>query len=247
MEILPPKHKLVKFLEHNDFFLWQYYGNEFLSKIQTWIFRSRIRVVIKFLRKAKLNPRMILDVGCGPMFISYALVNNEVSEYIGVDIMSADRLKKYRDAMNNMGVKKLQVIRVDAELLPFRSSIFDFALALDVLEHLSEPRKAAVEIYKVIKDDGMVAVSLPLENLFQRLCRVGFILMRIFGDPILKRAKRISITRTPDYHYVGNVKSYGEMLRMLRELFNPFHIRYTPIGFHKSINVNAVHILKKKS
>ena len=51
-----------------------------------------------------------------------------------------------------------------------------------------------------VKEDGAVAISLPLENLFQRLCRVGFLLTKILGEPILKRAKRIPITRTPDYH-----------------------------------------------
>ena len=246
MRILPPKQELIQLLGSDDFFLWEYYGEGILGKIQAWIFRSRIKVLMGFLRKARLNPGMILDVGCGPMFISYALVGNETSEYIGVDIMRADRLKKYRDAMNNIGVKTLQVVRASAESLPFRNGIFDFALSLDVLEHLSKSREAAMEIYRVLKNDGTIVVSLPLENLFQRLSRMGFILMKIMGDPILKRAKRIPITRTPEYHYVGDVKSYDEMLKMLREFFSSLHTRYTPIGFHKSINVNAVHILQEK-
>ena len=247
MRILPLKQELVQLLGSGDFFLWEYYGKGILGKIQAWIFRSRIKVLMRFLRKARLNPRMILDVGCGPMFISYALVGNATSEYIGVDIMRADRLKKYRDAMNNIGVKTLQVVRASAEQLPFRNGIFDFALSLDVLEHLSKPREAATEIYRVVKDDGMVAVSLPLENLFQRLSRMGFVLMRIMGDPILRRAKRISITRTPEYHYIGDIKSYDEMFKMLRELFSPLHTRYTPVRFHKSFNVNATHILQRSS
>ena len=86
-------------------------------------------MLVRFLRKGRLKPKMILDVGCGPIFISYALVNNEATEYIGVDIMSADRLKKYRDAMNNLSIKSLQVIRASAESLPFRKGIFDFALS----------------------------------------------------------------------------------------------------------------------
>lgn len=245
MRILPPKQKLIQFLGSDDFFLWEYYGGGVLGKIQAWIFRSRIKVLMGFLRKVRLKSRMILDVGCGPMFISYALVGNYAGEYVGVDIMCADRLKKYRDAMRNIGVKRLQVVRAGAESLPFRNGIFDFALSLDVLEHLRKPREAVMEIYRVVKGDGTVAVSLPLENLFQRLSRMGFILMRIMGDPILKRAKCIPITRKPQYHYVGDVKSYDEMLKMLRELFSSLHTRYTPIGFHKSINVNAVHILQR--
>jgi len=247
MGILPPKQKLIKLLGSSDFFLWEYYGEGVLGKIQAWIFRSRIKVLQRLLRKVKLHPRIILDVGCGPMFISYALVNNETSEYIGLDIMNATRLKMYRDSMNSIGVKRLHVVRASAEFLPFRKGIFDLVLALDVLEHLNKPGEAAAEIYRVVKDDGTVAISLPLENLFQRLCRTGFIVMRLSQDPILKKAKRIPITRTPEYHYAGNVKSYDGMLEILRGIFSSSHTKYTPFGFLKSININAVHIFRKRS
>jgi SAM-dependent methyltransferase len=247
MKILPPKNKLVQLLGSNDFFLWEYYGEGILGEIQGWIFRSRIKVLARFLRRLQLKPRMILDVGCGPMFISYALVSNATSEYIGVDIMRADRLKKYRDTMRNISVKTIEAIRASTESLPFQNEIFDFALSCDVLEHLRKPREAAMDIYRVVKDDGMVVISLPLENLFQKACRIGFVLMKIAGDPILKRAKRIPITQTPEYHFVGDVKSYDDMARMLKGIFGSLLTRYTPIGFHKCINVNAVHILQRSS
>ena len=247
MRILPPKQELIQFLGSDDFFLWEYYGEGVLGKIQAWIFRSRIKVLVEFLRQTQLKPRMILDAGCGSMFISYALVSNATSEYIAVDIIHADRMKKYRNAMRNIGIETIEAVRASAESLPFRDEVFDFALSLDVLEHLGKPREATIEIYRVVKDDGMVAVSLPFENLFQKVCRTGFVLTKIMGDPILKRAKRIPTTRTPEYRYAGDVKSYYDMTKMLKELFNPLITRYTPIGFHKSINVNAVHILQRSS
>lgn len=123
---------------------------------------------------------------------------------------------------------------------------FLILLSLDVLEHLSKPRKAVAEIYRVVKDGGAIAISLPLENLFQRLSRIGFVLMKIAGSPILKRAKGVPITKTPEYHYVGDVKSYDDMVNLLKENFNLIFTRYTPIGIHRSININALHILKKK-
>jgi len=86
---------------------------------------------------------------------------------------------------------------------------FSILLSLDVFEHLGKPREAVMEVHRVVEDEGLVAISLPLENLTQRLLRVGFILMRISGNPILKRAKHIPITRTPEYHYAEYVKSYG--------------------------------------
>ncbi|MHA1834020.1 MAG: hypothetical protein ACTSV7_08520 [Candidatus Baldrarchaeia archaeon] len=87
---------------------------------------------------------------------------------------------------------------------------------------------------------------MPLENLLQRLSRMGFVLMRIMGNPILKRTERIPITRTPEYHYAGDVKSYDDMLKMLKELFSSLRMRYTPIGFHSSVNINPVYHSEKQ-
>ena len=243
MRILPLKQELIQFLGSGDFYLWEYYGEGVLGKILAWVFRSRIKVLMRFLRQTHLKPRMILDAGCGPMFTSYSLVTNETGEYIGVDIMPADRLKKYRDAMRKIGVETVEAVRASTESLPFRNGIFDFALSLDVLEHLSKPREGAMEICRVARNGGMVAVSLPLENFFQRLSRIGFILMKIAGKPV---PKRVSITRTPEYHYSGDVKSYNGMVEVLKGIFSSLHTRYTPIGFRRSININAVHIFQKK-
>jgi len=242
-DFLAPKEPLRKMLG-GDFFLWEYYGEGILGRIQDWIFRSRIKVLMKSLRDIRLKPKMILDVGCGPMFISYALIRNETIEYVGVDIMPTDRLKKYRDAMRSFGMETIEVVRASAESLPFRRDVFDFSLSLDVLEHLSKPRKASAEIYRVVRDDGAIAVSLPLENLFQRLSRIGFVLMKIAGNPFLKK-KWVPVTKTPQYHYVGDVESYDDMVNLLKENFNLILTKYTPLGIHRSININAVHILKK--
>ncbi|MGQ9461415.1 MAG: class I SAM-dependent methyltransferase, partial [Candidatus Bathyarchaeaceae archaeon] len=138
---------------------------------------------MKSLAELRFKPRRIVDAGCGPMFISCVLSGN--NEYVGVDIMSADKLKKYRDAMRSLGVKAIEVVRASVESLPFRNGVFDFALSLDVLEHVGKPRGAVTEIYRVVEDGGALAVSLPLENLFQKLSRLGFMFMKIMGDPIL--------------------------------------------------------------
>lgn len=104
-----------------------------------------------------------------------------------------------------------------------------------------------MEIRRVVKKNGVIAVSLPLENWFQRLSRIGFILMRITGNSILQKAKRIPITKTPEYHYVGDIKSYNEMVNLLKKTFNFTFTKYTPIGIHRAININALHIMFKKN
>lgn len=244
--VLPPRQILVQLLGSGDFFLWQYYGEGPFGRIQAWIFRSRIHVLVKLLRRLHLNPDPILDVGCGPMFMSYALIANTNNEYIGVDIMVARRLRAYKEAIRNAGIRKIEVVRASAQSLPFQNSIFNLVLAFDVLEHLSKPREAALEIYRVVKGGKFVAISLPLENLLQKLSRIGFILMKVWGNFFFKEVARIPLTRMPEYHYVGDVKSYRLMVKMLVDLFSPLLTRYTPIGFLRSMNVNAVHLLQRK-
>ena len=118
--------------------------------------------------------------------------------------------------------------------------------SLDVLEHLGKPKQAVMEIHRVSKGDAMVAISLPLENLTQRMLRIGFMLMKISRDSILKGAKNIPITKTPEYHYVGDVKSYNGMVETLKVFFHLLYSKYTPIGLHKSLNINGVHVFQKR-
>ena len=243
----PPKHQLIQLLGNADIFLQQYYGGGIVSKVRAPIFRNRTKAVMESLKRLQLKPRIVLDGGCGPMFISYSLADF-TSDYIGVDIMPTDKLKKYRDAMRRVGVETAEVIRASIERLPFRDGVFDLVLALEVLEHLDRPIEAMAEIRMAIRSDSLVIVSLPLENLFQRLSRIGFALIEIVRNPILRRANRIPITltRTSEYHYAGNIRSYDEMLKVLRGTFRPLGTKYTPIGLHRSININAVHVLQKK-
>lgn len=244
--ILPPRRNLLNFLGNEDSFVWKYYGKGILGRIQAWIFRSRLKVLMRFKRRLRLNPKLILDVGCGPMFISYPLTKNAISEYVGIDIMPADRLRTYRDVMRSLGITKIEVIRASAESTPFKNETFDFVLSLDVLEHLSKPRKAIGEIYRIVKNHSFIAISLPLENLFQRLSRMGFSLMRIMGDPLLKRVKNIPITQTPNYHYVGDIKSYKDMANAIKNGFEEAGVKYAPIGLLKALNINAVHMVRKR-
>jgi ubiquinone/menaquinone biosynthesis C-methylase UbiE len=242
--MIPSQQILFEILGSDDRYLWEYYGRGLLRKIYAWIFRSRIKVLTAFMKQMELKPKTILDVGCGSMLISYALTNNSNGEYVGVDVISSVSLKKYRDAMRIVGAKVIEVVRASAEHLPFRNGVFDFCLSLDVLEHLHKPKGAVIEIYSILKGDGIVALSLPLENVFQKLLRIGFIFVKISGDLRLKKMN-ILINKTPEYHYVGCIKTYDDMMKMLKGFLQLTYSKYTPIGFYRSINVNAVCIFRK--
>lgn len=238
----PSRQQLIELLGGDDYFVWEYYG-----KILGWIFRSRVKVILRLFGQLQPKPVMVLDVGCGPMFVSCSLVGDSSGEYVGVDVLTVERLKKYKGVAKKLGVRTIEVVRASAELLPLRSGIFDFVLSLDVLEHLSKPKDAVMEIGRVAKDGSLVAVSLPLENSLQRLSRIGFRFIKpksFSNDAQDSTPKSVSITRTPDYHYAGNVGSYDRMYEILSDNFESLCTKYTPLGFHRSININAIHILR---
>jgi ubiquinone/menaquinone biosynthesis C-methylase UbiE len=46
----------------------------------------------------------------------------------------------------------------DAHELPFRDEVFDRVFALNVFEHLRDPKRAATEIHRVLKPGGVVSI-----------------------------------------------------------------------------------------
>jgi ubiquinone/menaquinone biosynthesis C-methylase UbiE len=49
----------------------------------------------------------------------------------------------------------------DAASLPYRSGSFDFVLAGDVLEHCQNDAKSLMEIWRVVRDEGSVVLTVP--------------------------------------------------------------------------------------
>jgi 2-polyprenyl-3-methyl-5-hydroxy-6-metoxy-1,4-benzoquinol methylase len=66
-------------------------------------------------------------------------------EYIGCDIRQG------------LGVDRIE----DAQALRFADGTVGTLILLEILEHLPDPNKAISEAYRVIKDDGLVILSVP--------------------------------------------------------------------------------------
>ena len=106
----------------------------------------------KLTRLLEVGSRsVILDLGCGTGNYAGAL-GNVAKTVIGVDL-SIGMLKQARAKFPS-----LQLVHGDVTSLPFASSIFDGALAVQVLHHVSDKEEFLREALRVVRDGGSIAI-----------------------------------------------------------------------------------------
>lgn len=103
-----------------------------------------------------LKKRKILDLGCGRGDDLIELVKNGY-EAVGLDI-NQEYLNIAENKARGMGVR-LELVKSEAEALPFPDSSFDFIIASEVTEHVEDPEKLLSECHRVLCHGGKMYVS----------------------------------------------------------------------------------------
>ncbi len=129
------------------------YKDLFVTEQKHWWHRAKTGTIFDYLRRFVTTPNAkILDVGCG--------TGNNVQKWsmigdaYGVD-PSADALR----FCHKRGLT--QVVKGDAEHLPFPAQTFDGITLLDVLEHIESEGQALNECARVLKKNGYLILSVP--------------------------------------------------------------------------------------
>lgn len=107
---------------------------------------------------AKFTGGRFLEVGCGiaPHCMEASKVAN--SEVWGLDFakqLIRDLREKYPEINYIIG---------NAIDLPFKDNFFDYLIAGEVIEHMEEPSTFLKELKRVIKPNGIIALSTPLDD-----------------------------------------------------------------------------------
>ena len=171
---------------------------------------------------ASLHGR-VLDIGCGDMLDRVGFSPGD--EYIGVDITKS----------------KYTVALADIHKLPFKNEYFDSCICNAVLEHVKEPEIVLGECNRVLKQGGVLWVSVPFlqhihaeydfrrftgQGLAYEVEKAGFRVDRLHGsygvmdniEYLLYSVVGWRVVKDKDYKSIGSV-IYILMLAMLFVLF----------------------------
>lgn len=101
----------------------------------------------------------ILEVGCGAGSMARAIqAHRHDLQITGCDLS----MKALKEGRRRSG--SIRLLGANAASLPFTSGSFDGVLLFDVLEHLPDPAQAISEASRVLKQNGLVYISVPMEG-----------------------------------------------------------------------------------
>jgi len=129
-----------------------------MGPLMNWRHRPLSRWTIELM---DIQPNSyILDIGCGGGMTIKEIARIANGGFVaGVDysaIMVQQALKHNAAAV---GVERVAVKRGDISNLPFEDASFDRACAIESFNYWPEPVAGLKEVYRVLKDRGLVAIT----------------------------------------------------------------------------------------
>jgi SAM-dependent methyltransferase len=131
----------------SDFLRKQYFFPNWLGVLINPFYFARRGLANAMQRHSKLLSGKLLDVGCGKKPYRSLF---KVDEYIGLDIDS-ERVRK-RGIADEF---------YDGRVFPFPDNEFDAVLCNQVLEHVFNPDEFLSEIYRVMKPEAKMVLTVP--------------------------------------------------------------------------------------
>lgn len=169
-------------------------------------FDEIVRIISKIMKKKK--KLTVLDVGIGLGLLEKEIIKKRGRNIslFGIDIskVAVETAKKEVPGSFQIG----SVLKI-----PFRSKLFEVVICLEVLEHIPPYKvfRALSELKRVIKDDGILIVSVPLNENLEFLHNRGLNLsghVRIYTPDLIKAELVISGFKVVDEKFFYAFKHF---------------------------------------
>lgn len=129
-----------------------------IRRYEEGVYGNRVKWIGQYLEG--VSGRRVLDAACGIGYFS------EMARRAGGIVTSLDFSKEALRVYRRRGGATAKLVRGSVEDLPFHDGAFDFAIAIDVIEHLYRPRRLLAELHRVVRRGGRVVVETDNESTF---------------------------------------------------------------------------------
>lgn len=145
------------------------------------LFLRRIELGVQLLENREGN---VLEVGVGsgimlPTFsqIKGMIVGIDNHKYLG-------KVKKYLKKNKYLNI---HLVQADAHKLPFKKSVFRSVVMISLLDHLSRPRLAINELYRIINFDGIIIFGFHIDNFIYNFVNIIWVIIYIASSLLIYR------------------------------------------------------------
>jgi len=144
-------------------------------------FEQRARFIFEAIEEYK--PKKILDAGCGRGFYSHGVAFYPFIQKIqGFDVND----QYLALAKTHCKDKRIKLKKANIYSLPYPDNSFDFIIFSEVLEHLTSEKRALDELKRVLKKDGIIALTIPNEQFPFLWDPLNWLLMKLFHTHVPK-------------------------------------------------------------
>ncbi|TES95785.1 MAG: class I SAM-dependent methyltransferase [Promethearchaeota archaeon] len=162
---------------------------------------GRIKSIIKTIKGINRNLSRVLDIGGGlGLFSLNFKLNFPMSSVIILDKSLYEGIKEILTKHPTLRIADYVKEDIQSKT-SFEKNSLDLIFALDILEHVESPSIAIDEILRILKEGGLLFISVPTESVLLRMVR------KLIGT-----MKNIEVNP----HWLGGVRSEKEFFNILQ-------------------------------
>jgi ubiquinone/menaquinone biosynthesis C-methylase UbiE len=207
-----------------------------IRRYEEGVYGNRVKWISKYLHG--VGGRRLLDAGCGIGFFS------EVARQLGGHVVSLDFSPEALQVYRKRGGRDADLVAGSVEELPFLDASFDFAMAIDVIEHLYHPNLLLSELYRVVRPGGRVIVETDNEGTW--FTKKGFRRINNWAQARTPLGKKLAKIRSEIQSTSLHVETFDHALLRERLRKTGFTIvksetfPYLPVGWRDAIIRNPL-------